>query len=169
MCVVFKNRVPMSVTPQNQNILEVSVVSVEAMQSLEGFASGSSVMSQSKQFRLLGSHTELVQSAIFANAPCDDVFEAFPVSEGSFSVYFETHTEGRPLTLCVKSPQENPIDTGITMELKALTKIDVDKGDKRVLIWGTSKTFTFSGYGLNAEEDTAEFILATSVANDNQQ
>ena len=32
-----------------------------------------------------------------------------------------------------------------------------------------SKTFTFSGYGLNAEEDTAEFILATSVANDNQQ
>ena len=169
MCVVFKNHVPMSVTPQNQNILEVSVVSVEAMQSLEGFASGSSVMSQSKQFRLLGSHTELVQSAIFANSPCDDVFEAFPVSEGSFSVYFETHTEGRPLTLCVKYPQENPIDTGITMELKALTKIDVDKGDKRVLIWGTSKTFTFSGYGLNAEEDTAEFILATSVANDSQQ
>lgn len=169
MCVAFRNHLPISVTPENQNILEVTVVSVEAMQSLEGFASDSSVMAQSKRFRLLGSHTELVQSVIFSKTSCSDVFEEFPASQGAFDVFFESHSEGQPLTLCVKYPQEAPIDTGILMSLKALTKIEADSGDMRVLIWGTTKTFTISGYGINPQEDTVEFILATSVANDSQK
>ena len=125
------------------------------------------MVSQSKNFRLIGTHPELVRSVIFSTSTCDSVFASFDVAEGAFVGHFEQHSEGAPLTLCVKYDGEEPIDTEISMTLKSLTSIGVSSGDSRVLMWGTSKTFTFSGYGLNSEEDTAEFVLASSVRNDN--
>ena len=60
------------------------------------------------------------------------------------------------------------MDTGIQISLKALFPVSVDKGDSRVLVWGTQKTFRFQGYGVNSDEDTAEFVLATSVNQDEE-
>ena len=167
MCVHFSGQLAVSVMPNNENILEVSVVEVVALQSTEGYSSDASVVSQSKNFRLIGTHPELVRSVIFSTSTCDSVFASFDVAEGAFVGHFEQHSEGAPLTLCVKYDGEEPIDTEISMTLKSLTSIGVSSGDSRVLMWGTSKTFTFSGYGLNSEEDTAEFVLASSVRNDN--
>ena len=147
----------------------VTVVSVEMLESLDGYASDSSVVSQSKRFRLLGSHPEMVQSVIFTSSTCDNVFKMFSVSQGGFEGFFDHHSNGLPLSLCVKYPQESPIDTGIVMTLKALEGVETNSGDERVLIWGTTKTFIIKGYGLNPDEDTVEFVLATSVPNQNEQ
>ena len=148
MCVVFKDHVPISVMPENTNILEVTVVSVEMLESLDGYAS---------------------DSVIFTSSTCDNVFKMFSVSQGGFEGFFDHHSNGLPLSLCVKYPQESPIDTGIVMTLKALEGVETNSGDERVLIWGTTKTFIIKGYGLNPDEDTVEFVLATSVPNQNEQ
>lgn len=62
---------------------------------------------------------------------------------------------------------EAPINTGIDIELKSMNTISSNKGDARVLLWGDSKVFTIEGFGLG-EEDTAEFVLASSVPQDEE-
>ena len=168
LCVHFEGQTEVSVTPENEPILLVNIVEVDAMESLDGYSGSSAVVSQSKNFRLLGSHPELVTSAIFTTSTCDNVFKEFAVTNGAFVGIFDQHSEGIQLNVCVKYIGEEPVDTGIQISLKALFPVSVDKGDSRVLVWGTQKTFRFQGYGVNSEEDTAEFVLATSVNQDEE-
>ena len=167
MCVHFAEEGDVSVTPTNEAILRVHVVAVTALESLEGHSAGAAVVSQAKRFRLMGSHPELVSEVIFTKSTCAEPFKTFAVSEGAFTGLFEEHTEGAELSLCVKYENEEPVETGIQMSLKALLSVSVNKGDHRVLVWGTSKTFTFHGYGVS-DRDTAEFVLATSVPKDDE-
>ena len=167
MCVHFAEEGDVSVTPTNEAILRVHVVAVTALESLEGHSAGAAVVSQAKRFRLVGSHPELVSEVIFTRSTCAEPFKTFAVSEGAFTGLFEEHTEGAELSLCVKYENEEPVETGIQMSLKALLSVSVNKGDHRVLVWGTSKTFTFHGYGVS-DRDTAEFVLATSVPKDDE-
>ena len=81
---------------------------------------------------------------------------------------FNNNSEGENLKLCVKLVGEEPYETPITLAVKSLETITVNKGDSRVLLWGDQKTFTFAGYGINAEEDEARFVLASSVKDDEE-
>ena len=168
LCVHFEGQDDVSVTPDNEPILLVTVVEVNALESLDGYSGSSAVVSQSKNFRLLGSHPELVSNVIFTTSTCDSVFKEFAVTNGAFVGIFDQHSEGVDLNVCVKCVGEEPVDTGISMSLKALFPVSVNKGDSRVLVWGTEKTFRFQGYGINSEEDTAEFVIATSVNQDEE-
>ena len=167
MCGHFAAESAVSVTPANVPILTINVVAVTALESLEGHSTDAAVVSQAKSFRLAGSHPELVSEVIFTKTTCSQPFKTFTVSEGAFTGLFDEHTEGADLSLCVKYVNEEPVETGIRVSLKALLSVSVNKGDHRVLVWGTNKTFTFHGYGVS-EQDTAEFVLATSVPRDEE-
>lgn len=167
LCVHFEDQDDVSVTPDNNPILLVTVVEVNALESLDGYSKSSAVVSQGKNFRLLGSHPELVSNVIFTTSTCENVFKEFAVTNGAFVGIFDQHSEGVELNMCVKYVDEEPMDTGITMSLKALFPVEVNKGDSRVLVCGTEKTFRFKGYGIS-EEDTAEFVIATSVNQDEE-
>ena len=169
MCVWFAGQSPVAVTPSGANILEVNTVEVTAMESLEGYDNAGAVVTQEKSFRLLGSHTEFVKSVIFTTSTCDNVFAQFAAEDSAFVALFPAHSEGVQLTLCVKYEGEEPLDTTINMSLKSLNSIRVNKGDARVLIWGDRKTMSITGYGVNAEEDRARFVLASSVKNDDEE
>ena len=133
------------------------------------FARFAAVVSQSKSFRLAGSNTDKVQSVVFTTSTCDQVFKEFTVSEGSFEAVFDAHSSGVQLNVCAKYASEAAVETGIHLNLKAITEMTVNKGDSRVLVWGTEKTFTFHGYGINSEQDTVEFVLATSVETEDEE
>ena len=110
-----------------------------------------------------------MKSVIFTTSTCDNVFAQFAAEDSAFVALFPAHSEGVQLTLCVKYEGEEPLDTTINMSLKSLNSIRVNKGDARVLIWGDRKTMSITGYGVNAEEDRARFVLASSVKNDDEE
>lgn len=167
LCIHFIGHMAVSRNGE-QNILEVQVVDVTGMQSVEGYSHNTAVVSKSKQFHLSGSHTELVKSVLFSkSSTCSTTFKEFDVVESGFNGNFDQHSDGELLYVCVVYEGEAPIPTSIDLTLKSLNIISANKGDSRVLLWGDVKTITLQGFGLT-EEDTAEFVLASSVPQDEE-
>ena len=75
LCIHFVGHMAVSRNGE-QNILEVQVVDVTGMQSVEGYNHNTAVVSKSKHFSLSGSHTELLKSVIFSkSSTCSPVFK----------------------------------------------------------------------------------------------